>query len=251
MKKFGKLFLALFISIFCSISVVNAASKCSYDEQAKLNNLVGNIKVSYEEVEAKIDESLVGGYYGSEEEAVYYYFKVQVYNMTEDVYLKITNDVSNEVKYLNYDESQSGVVEFDWYDLDKVVNFKINVYSSNKTSCPNEQYRIIDLTLPRYNSYSKSVRCEDAESFYLCQRYITDEEEIDENTFYEKLTAFENKTKQEEEIKKAEENRNIFEKLSDFIEENKITVIVISTIIVLTGVVTTVMVIKKRRSRLI
>ena len=51
MKKFGKLFLALFISIFCSISVVNAASKCSYDEQAKLNNAVANIKVSYEEAE--------------------------------------------------------------------------------------------------------------------------------------------------------------------------------------------------------
>ena len=251
MKKFGKLFLAVFVALFSSITIVNAASKCDYDEQVELNNVAANIKVSYEEAEEKIDPSLVIGAYGGESEAMYYYFKVQIYNMPENVYLKITNDVNNEVKYLYYRDSQSGVVSFDWKDLDKVVNFTITAYSNEKTSCPNEEYRVIYLTLPRFNTYSDRAKCSENEDFYLCQKYITSVEEIDEATFEKEFIAFSNSKIEEEKKQEEELNKTWYDKLDDFIEENKITIIVISTIIVVGGVVTTVIVIKKRRSRLI
>lgn len=250
MGKIKRILLLLVVAVFFGINPVNAASKCDYNEQVELNNAAANIKATYEEAKGKVDPSLIIGAAGGNDEAIYYYLKVQIYNLTEDVYLRITNDVNNEVKYLHYKDSQSGVIEFDWKDLDKVVNFTITVYSSTNTNCPNEEYRKINLTLPRYNKYSDRVNCINNESFYLCQKYITSTEEIDEATFDEKLTAFINKTTEEENIRN-EANKTWNEKVSDFIKENKVTIIVISTIIVIGGVVTTVIVIKKRRSRLI
>lgn len=251
MKKFGKMFLAVILAIFSSITVVNAASKCSYEEQAELNNAVANIKVSYEEAEGfyeyesdDLDES------GGPEDAVYYYLKVHVYNIPENTYIKVTNDVNNEVKYLQYKDSESGVVSFDWNDVEKVANFIFTVYSNNKTGCPNEEYRIINLTLPRFNRYSKLTVCDDKEDFYLCQRYVSSNEEISDSSFNEEYTTYINKKITEEEIKK-EENKTLTDKVKGFIGDNKITILVISTAIVVAGVVTTVIVIKKRRSRLI
>lgn len=250
MKRFGKMLLFVLTILFLQVNVVNAASKCDYNEQVELNNLAADIKVTYEEAEGEIDPSLIIGASGATEPATYYYFKVLIYNLPDNLYLKITNDVNDEVKYLHYSNAKDGVIEFDWEDLNKVANFTITVYSSANSSCPNEEYRVIYLTLPRYNEYSARAKCTDKESFYYCQKYITTEEEIDEKTFEEKLLAFESeeiiKHEQEEEA-----NKNWIDRFIDTIKENKITVGIASTIIVIGGVVAIVIVIKKRRSRLI
>ena len=250
MKKFRKLFLVLFVVFFSSFIDVNAASKCDYNKQAELNNLAANIKISYEEAEAKVsEENLLPNDSGEVGDATYEYFKITIYNMAEDFYLKITNDYNSEVKYLNYQNTESGVATFDWNNLDKITNFKIEVYSSNATGCPNEEYRIIYLTTPRLNDYSGLSKCYGNEDFYLCQKY-TLEEEISLEEFDKALDQYQSKKEVIEEKKENQDN-GLFDKINDFIENNKAIVIVISTIIVIAGVVTTVIVIKKRRSRLI
>lgn len=251
MKKFGKLFLAVFVAIFSSITIVNAASKCDYNEQVELNNAAANIKASYEEAEGKVsEEDLLPNDSGEIEVITYEYFKISVYNLSEDFYLKITNDYNDEVKYLYYQDSESGVVTYDWNNLDKVTNFTITVYSSNNTGCPNEEYRVIYLTTPRYNEFSELSKCIGNEDFYLCQKYSL-EEEVNLEEFDDKLEKFENNKEIVEDEKHDDSNKTLSEKIGDFIQENKVTIIIISTIIVLGGVVTTVIVIKKRRSRLI
>lgn len=250
MKKNLRILLVVLIALILRLNPVNAASKCDYSEQVELNNAVANIKVSYEEAEGQVDSSLLLPNDSGSSNAKYYYFKVQVYNLTEDFYLKITNDINEEAKYLRYGDSESGVIEFDWKDLDEVANFTITVYSSNTTGCPNEEYRIISLTLPRYNRYSSYAVCNENENFYLCQKYITEIEDVDYTTFRNKLEAYEKKVIIEEE-KKQEANKSFKEKVFDFIKENKMTVIAVSTIIVIGGVVTTVIVVKKRRSRVL
>lgn len=250
MKKIGKLVLAVLIAVFSSVAAVNAASKCSYDEQAELNNAVANIKVSYEEAEGVIpEEEMLPNDSGETGSATYNYFKISVYNLTEDFYVKITNDYNAEVKYLYYKDNVSGVVTYDWFDIDRVTNFKLTFYSSNTTSCSNEEYRIANLITPRYNDFSLSSSCIGNEDFYLCQKYTT-EAEMDFTEFSKELELFEN-DKIDEEGKEVEQELTWQDNVVNFIKENKIAIAIISTIIVVGGVVTTVIVIKKRRSRLI
>ncbi len=251
MRLFRKMMFALVSALFLQISVVNAASKCDYDEQVKLNNAAANIKVSYEEAEGEYDPDLLLPTDSHDNPtATYNYFKVMIYNLTEDFYVKITNDYNNEIKYLRYSDSESGVATYDWTYLESVVNFNIKVYSSNETKCANEEYRIINLLTPRYNDFSDSAKCTGNESFYLCQKFITRKEEISYNEFNAELERF--TLKNEEEIKKQEEeNKSLVEKTIDFIKDNGVIFGIISTIIVVGGVVTIVIVIKKRRSRLI
>ena len=246
MRRFGKLLLFIFAVLFLQVSVVSAASKCDYSEQVELNNAVANIKVSYEEAEALIDPSLKLESGAGDKDTYYNYFKVQIYNVPENIYLKVTNDINNEIKYLQYKDSESGVITFNWEDLDKVVTFTFTAYSNNKTNCPNEVYRIITLTLPRYNSYSEMARCSGNESYYLCQKYITDIEDVDFETFMQKVEEFENSEDENDyDNNKVENDRN----LSDFIKNNIIIIGIISTIVVISGVVAVVIVIKRRRSR--
>lgn len=237
--------------IFLQINVVSAASKCDYNEQVELNNTAANIKVSYEEA-VGVDNSDIGLESDSGEmpNNEYLYFKVQIFNVTEEVYVKVTNSQNNDVKYLNYNESQSGVLTLDWKDLDNVVDFTITVYTSASTGCPNEELRIINLTLPRYNWLSEIAKCIGNEEFYYCQKYILSKDDISENEFAVKLEEYLNK-KNKDEIQNEEEHLSFGDKINNFIKENKVTIIVISTIVVVGGVVASVIVIKKRRSRLI
>ena len=252
MKKFGKLFLAVFVALFSSITIVNAASKCDYDEQVELNNVAANIKVSYEEaIGVDNSEGSITSDVGVVADNEYTYFKISAFNLTEDVYIKITNDYNNEVKYLYYSDSESGVASYEWKHLDAVTDFTISVYSSNKTGCPNEEYRVIYLTTPRSNWLSDSAACTGNEEFYYCQKYVLEKDEISVEEFEKQISEFSASKLKEEEQKEEEEDKDWLTKVQDFICENKITIIIISTIIVVGGVVTTVIVIKKRRSRLI
>jgi len=251
MKRIFRLFVVTVITLFLSLNAVSAASKCSYEKQAELNEAAANIKVSYEEAIGIEDVSnAIPNDAGELPNGEYEYFKISIYNLTENFYVKITNDYNDEIKYLTHANTESMVATYDWKEIYNVVNFTITVYSSNETGCPNEEYRIMYLTTPRINVYATNARCVDNESFYLCQKYITETEEIDSKTFGLELEKYQNQ-KKEEVLKQEEENKSFGDKLYDYIKENKITIAIVSTIIVVGGVVTTVVVIKKRRSRLI
>lgn len=240
----------MFISAFVIYpNLINANSSCDYNEQAALINEAANIKVSYEEAEMNLGQGLPNDS-GEIAQIKQEYFKISIYNLSEKFYVKVENDYNDDVRYFNYANTEGGVVSFDWMDLDTVVNYTITVYSSNMTNCSNEEYRIIYLTTPRINDFADSAKCTDNEGFYLCQKYITETEEIDYEKFNSELTKFESKTKDEIE-EGQEKSKSWKDEVSEFINNNKLPIGIGATIVVVGGVVTTVIVIKKRRSRLI
>ena len=93
--------------------------------------------------------------------------------------------------------------------------------------------------------------CNGNEDFYLCQKYITEVDEIDLTTFSNKLNSFLAKKNNGELNEDVDKDDSWFNQLTDFIKEYKVPIIIISTLIVVGGVVAIVIVIKKRRSRLI
>lgn len=225
---------------------VAAASACTYSEQAELNNISANVKTTYEIEKTKIDTMPDPD--DPEEDVVEIYekkVKINILNVTDEIFIKVTNDQNNDVLTFYSKDARDGIVSFYQNHVDKLVNYTIEVYA-NKYACAGELYKKLTLTTPMYNSYSELVACDNNPDFYYCQEYITTEK-IAYDEFFKSLEKYETT----EEEKKEEKEQGVLERIKEFYQDNKIVINVIGTVIVVGGVSATVILIKKRRSRVL
>ena len=235
-----KLFLLL-ILLFFTYQKVNAVSSCTYKEQANLNSEVAQIKIKYEEKTEAMDPSLYScGEAGEGCVVTKSFFGLTILNMSENFYLDVKND-NDFSNTFTYDDVKGGVITFDQKEVDKVTNYTVDVYSSLKTNCPNEKYRTIYLTVPKFNSYYNDVECIDNPDFYLCQKYLT----YDEPKYGDFMFQLADYKKQNTAEDTEKDNRNILQKVFDFIDDYKV-IIGVTTAIIAVGV-TVVVIVKKRK----
>ncbi len=196
-----KKFIAILLVTFSSITTVNAASLCSYQEQNTINQKAANIKVSYEILTEKIEST-------SGQVTTMDYINVSLLNISEEFYVSIKNDFNSEIKTYNYGDTNNGSIVFRWDNLDKTTNFTIEIYTTAKTSCPNELYKTLYLLTPRRNFFGFSDSCALYPDFELCQKYVKTNSEITEENFRKKLEKFEleHSKKEDSENSKIDEN---------------------------------------------
>lgn len=246
-----KYILVILLTFFISTNISNAV--CDTTEKNKLNSEALKIKTSYEEMTGILDPSEYTPPDGLTDEEInnyvahYTYFKIYIANLTENLYVVVENNITKEKKTFTYEESENGTVSFDWEELRTLVNYKITVYSSSKTGCPDTKLHTLTLTMPRYNSYSEQSVCKGAEDFYLCYKYLS-VDSVDFNKFMELVTKYKegkiDKSGQEIEEPKKEEKG-----FSNFFKEHKKEVIVASIIVIILGGTITVIIVKKQRSK--
>lgn len=234
----------LLLAVMFSWTSVDAASLCSYDKQKELTKIASSVKVAYEEAQGELDKDLYFPADGQEEAdgyvSYYDYFKIKIINITEDIYVKLENNVNDEVKYIEYKDTNEGTFTIDWKDLSKVTTFSYTVYSSSNTECANEVYRTGVMTTPKLNPNYNNAMCYQIPEFELCKKYITSS--VSDSKFRELASDYVNKTKKEESVKQEKEEK----------EENKTTMLIVATsIIIVVGGVAVVMARKKRGSRVI
>ncbi len=243
MKK--KLKLLAIIPTFLLFTSVASASKCEYSELSQINKEAAGVKVTYEEVNELINDPTSEG--GSDLEYEYdmydTYFKVTISNLTNDLYVKVINSADNSTKEFSGADAKDGIVSFNWKDLNTIANLTIKVYTNSNTSCPDEEVLVNYLTLPMRNEYYTWVGCTNNPDASICKKYVTSEVTYEA---YQKLATKQTK-KTAEEIKEENEGNSV----SRFIKKNKKGFIIGGSIIIVMGVVATVVVIRKRRSRLI
>lgn len=231
-----KYFTFLIMFIFC-LTNVKAASVCDLTDQAKLREKANNVKVSSEVVENTIIEN-------SNEWPVEM-FQINILNITPELYVKVTNNIDESVKTLTYNDAKDGVISFDWEDMFEITKFKIEIYSSDKTSCPNELYKTTYINIPRFNEYSEMEMCKENSDLSLCQKYVT-WEELSENEFFNKL---------DKEIKKKEQQNNLEEETPEKpVSKNPVLTflnnykwIIIGGAVILVGTYVGYVIIKKRK----
>lgn len=105
--------------------------------------------------------------------------------------------------------------------------------------------KTITLKLPKYNAYSEDALCEGIEEFYLCQP--TYEKEVDRETFESRVNTYK-KSKEKQELEEVEgpEEEN---KITEYVQENLIQIIIVAIFIVLV-IITTIITAKSiRKSR--
>ena len=237
MKKIIVLVFTYFLFVF-SLKNAHAAS-CLYDEQLELNNAAASVKLDYSEKRELVQEEVEG-----ETEAAYrLYFNVNILNITDKIYVSVYNSVDKSTKIFNSSNTSNGVASFDWEGIDELTELTIKVYANSNTGCPNTELLTITKVLPMYNIYSQDPFCEKYPDEKVCQKYTSAEISYTE---FEKVVAKYDK-KEEQERKELEKDQKNW--LSKFIKNNKVLLIGIGSAMLVAGVVTTAVIIKKRRSR--
>lgn len=173
--------IAIIFVLFLFTTNVEASSLCSYKEQTELNQKASNVKVSYE-IENEVIQF-------EDKPANTEFFNISILNVTKELYVIVKNNINNEEKKLTFQESNDGIVTFKWDYVDSVTNFTIEVYTTESTSCPHTKVKTSYLTTPRYNEYYDREVCQENSDFYLCQKYVT-QEEVNESNFLEKLEGY-------------------------------------------------------------
>lgn len=253
MKKMKGLIFSIFVFL---IGIPMASATCTAEESNKLNSLAVNVKANYEitnvqKTEFSSEFNPPDGMDIDELENYIWYekvIKIHVMNLTEELYIKITNNESKEVQTFHYEDAVDGIISLEQKNFEKIINYTITIYSSDKTNCPDSKLYTTYLTTPMYNTYSEYAICEGIEDFYLCHEYLSTSVSFD--NFFELANKYkEGKIDSNgEEIKEEKEDKKSF---IEFIKNNKGIVITISIVIVITGGIITVIIVKKQRSKII
>lgn len=247
MGKFRKA--SLFMLSFVLLMSVPKAATCNYEEKAKLNNEAANVKTNYEIKERilnKEEYDLPDGLESGEYEAKTDYIQVNILNLTENLYVEVTNNVNDDKKIFSYSDSQNGNISFNWSELDTMVTYTVKIFSSSNTGCEGSTLKTLYISLPRYNDYSTYEICNEIPDYYLCQRYVT-YEDVGYDAFF---TRVREQIAKKEQIKE-EENKNNkwYKKTIDFIVEHKVPFIIGGvTLVVVAGGATYIIIKKRRRS---
>ncbi len=245
MKKISILILGL-ITILTPQKFVYAESSCSYSEQVEFNNLAANVQGTYEAVDIYNGTTIDIDGTGEEIDNYVRGLRISILNITDDIYIKLINGNSKEERTYYYKDTNDGILTFDTSDVLDVVEYTVEVYA-NKHSCVGELYRTFTFTTPRYNRFSLYTICNDNPGFYYCQEFIQSAE-ISLEDINSLLVKYQSQQKQEEE---QEKNKGLWNKLKDFYKEHTVAVNIGASVLVIVGVTSTVILVKKRRSRVL
>lgn len=208
-------------------------TKCSNEDAKKLKEAAKKIKVSYETKKISIGMGEVLDSLEYEETELFDTgFAIKITGITEDVYVVVKNDYSGDIFTYHYADTENGTKEIESLANDELVTFTFDVKSEN-TNCKDETYRKISLTTPIYNSYSEWQYCADNPGLNVCEKLV-----------YEKVTSEEF----DEAIKSNDEEKEIKDNKTNIIKDNKYVFIIGGSVVII-GVATALVQIKKRRSR--
>lgn len=226
------------------------ASSCSYSEQAELNNKAANVRTTYEIVEVKDGTAIDVDNSTTENQilvdVIKKGFNINVLNITDDIFVKISNDKNSNIHTFKRSDTINGVATFQTTLTSDIVTYTIEIYANNY-ECSGELVRKYTMITPMYNKYSALQVCTDNPDFYYCKEFISTEN-VSFDTFYRNLEKYQTQKKVEEE---KEKNKTMWDKIKDYYHEHAITINIIGSIVVIAGVTTTVILIKKRRSRVL
>lgn len=252
MHKSKKILLALLCS-FLFIGGANA--ECDYETEVNMAKEASNIKANYEVKDIVIDATTGEEVSGINPEDVdfesdYANWKkitVSIYNITKDMNVLITGD-DGSTETITYDETDNGTYSFDRLDLEKVVNYEIKVTTTNP-SCSGKELRTLNLLTPKRNDFHYLTACIGNDDYY-CQEFVDYDLNMSEGDIISKAASKQNGT--DSSNTSNNETKNWFEKTKEYLKENKWVIYTgVGVIVLIAGVATTVIVIKKRRSKVL
>ena len=204
------------------LKVDTSGTKCNNEDSKKVKDAAQKIEVSY-----TIKNMLVGTSIDIDEpdmpevEEYDYGFEIAIKNITEDIYVVVKNDYSDDVFTYHYADTENGVKTFESIATDEAVNFTFEVKSEN-VNCKDEDYR-------------KITFCSDNPKSKVCKMFVN--EKISAKEFATEVNA-----KKEDNQKSDDSNKK---NVPTFVKENKYLFIIGGIVIVIIGVATVCVKIKR------
>lgn len=219
------------------LKVDTSGTKCNNEESKKVKDAAQGVEVSYTIKKMFVGTSIdIDQPDMPEVEEYDYGFEIAIKNITEDVYVVVKNDYSDDVFTYHYADTENGVKTFESIATEEAINFTFEVKSEN-ANCKDEDYRKISLTTPIYNYYHRYQFCSDNPKSKVCKMFVN--EKISAKEFATEVNA-----KKEENQKSDDSNKK---NVPTFVKENKYLFIIGGIVIVIIGVATVCVKIKKRR----
>lgn len=218
--------------------VDTSGTKCNNEESKKIKDAAKGVEVSYTIKRMYVGKTIeIDSPDMPEVDAYDYGFEIAIKNITEDVYVVVKNDYSDDVFTYHYKDTDNGVKTFESIATDEFVNFTFEV-KSESDKCKDENYRKISLETPKYNIYSSYQFCADNPNNKVCKMFVT--EDVSAKDYAIEVDASKNENKKNEENKK----NNV---VVEFVKDNKYLFIIGGVVIVIIGVATIFIKINKRR----
>ncbi len=233
------LFIFTLFSLFVWVLKPNAET-CTTAELARLKKEAAKVKLTYieEEEEIELTPEMIAD--GASKPLLNPYFNMKLANVTPELEVYITNDYNDDGEMV-YGSSVNGLYEFRWDEVYDIVKFTYKVSASSTSSCPQEELSIGYLVTPKYNTFADMVMCEGISDYKYCSKFVTFEMNyLDQEKKIKDYIA-------EKKAKESESKENIFDKISEFINEHKTLVIGGAMAVAAVGVTYVIMV--KRRKR--
>ena len=150
-------------------------------------------------------------------------YEVNILNLTKNLYLEISNNVTDEIKIITYDDVVDDIATFDWDHMDEVTKFTVKVYGSSDSGCYKEYLAQNFVTALRKNEYADYGICDDQSDYYLCDEYV----DFDEMNYDEFSTLLQKHIDGEDEENQSNETKDFRDKFSDFIKEYGIWIVLL------------------------
>ncbi len=238
MKKINLVITFLVIMMSMFVAEVKATGACTYSVKSALNKSAWNMTFDY----VPVEKAISGEDYIIDEEMplLEYSFDLGIYNLTSDFYIILSNDKNAQTEKIYSTSVVEGKVIYNVLYTDEVVTYKFEIFA-NEQSCRGTLIRTAYVAVPIRNEFATMNVCDDIPDFYLCQKYVT--RKTDYPTFLRKANDYKNKivVEKEEETEKPSSVFNVLNKYKYFI---------ITGVVVISGV-TTFIVVKKKRSRIV
>jgi succinate dehydrogenase hydrophobic anchor subunit len=169
------------------INVEIDKDKCSSDLIKTLTNESSKIEMNYEEnyMQSEVTDEEDSG------ENYYTYdpvWTVKFDNMTDNFYIKVTNDKTDDVITLTKDTITDGKWQFDTQINNEVVTYTISIIS-NVDGCTEQTFKKFELKALISNLWSSSAKCSVYPDFKYCQRW-TDEDVLTYSEFKSELKKY-------------------------------------------------------------
>lgn len=247
MKGKGKILFA----IICFFGfIANTLAACDYETQVRLATEASNVNITYE-----IRHEIINANTGQiapeatdedvEFDSEYTYqdfIYITIMNVTENIYVElIGSDGSTQSIY--FSDTNEGTIELDGGLGENIITYTVNIRSNN-SNCSSDVLRTFEFVTPKWNPYSALIACEGVNEYY-CEPYVTYEINLTEGEIIDR--ASESKA-EETNVPQDEKNSNWW---TEWLNNNPWFIPTVIGVIVLAGVATTVIIIKKRRSKVL
>ena len=243
-QSYKRLIIKAFVILIISfLNAINVNAACTYVEKANLNEVASKVKTNYEIIEKtetyEVLDTDVNEVFTHE--AIKSSFKINIYNITKDLYVTQHNGFNNEDTNIFFEDTENGIYTFLTDDLENIINFKYDIYS-NLENCTGDILKTYNFIKPKLNLYSQHGACDGLEDIPYCKKYITEDLNIEESEISRRVEEYlASKNTQSEQ---GNNKKNIIETL----KENYIYVIL--GVGIVAGALTTTIIIVKKRSAL-